>query len=211
MTEVEKLGQEALERARNLLAKAQGTKAKDLEEDFEDLDHPDLPEDLEEASEVDEEERDDQDDEDVAMHRYQGEEDEEEEDEEDEGDRPVAKAVDALPLLAAIEKRLRLLEAQEKRLRALVKAVGALVEGLEVVAKGYSTLANTPRRPKSHSAVVPTAGRDLPPAEILAKALSVVRDPVRVGILEHYVNRGDVEGALAQLTPEERALVLGGK
>lgn len=212
MTEMEKLGEEALQRAKALLAKAKALSRDDLEEDFEDLDHPDLPEDLDEASEVDEEERDDDADEDVAMHRYKdrGGEEEDEEDGEDEEDKPVAKAVDALPILAAIEKRLRVLEAQERRLRRLVKAMDALLEGVGVLAKGYATLANTPKRPKSH-AVVPTGRKGLTPGEALAKALSVVKDPIRVGILEHYANRGDVDGLLAQLTPEERAKVFGGE
>lgn len=211
MTEMEKLGEEALQRAKSLLAKAKALSRDDLEEDFEDLDHPDLPEDLDEASEVDEEERDDDADEDVVMHRYKDEEDEEDDDEEeDEEDKPVAKAVDALPILAAIEKRLRVLEAQERRMRQLVKAMDALLDGVGVLAKGYATLANTPKRPKSH-AVVPTGRKNLTPGEALAKALSVVKDPIRVGILEHYANRGDVDGILAQLTPEERARLFGGE
>lgn len=217
MTELERLGEEALERGQRLLAKAKSA-LKDLDKDFEDLEDPDLPEDLEEPSEVDEEERDDEDDEDVKMHRYEDQGGDEDEEEEDEEEKPVAKAVDALPILAAIEKRLRALEAQEKRLQAqekrlqaLVKAVGSLVQGVEVLAKGYASLANTPKRPKAHQVVVPTGRKEVRPGEVLAKALQVVKDPIRVGIMEHYANRGDLEGLLSQLSPEERAKILGGE
>ncbi|MBW6396000.1 hypothetical protein KZX47_12685 [Thermus sp. SYSU G05001] len=224
MTDFERKGEEALERARRLLAKAKGPDA-----DFSELDDPDLPEELDEASEVEDEERHDDGDEDVKMQRYRDErgEDEEEEEEEpeeeedfpdtDEDEKPVAKAVDALPILAAIEERLRRLEALERRVSrmerrnaALAKALGEMVTGVRTLAKGYASLLEAPRRPKAHTAVVPT-GRKANPSEVFAKALAVVKDPVRAGILEHYANRGDLDGLLAQLTAEERAKVLGGE
>jgi len=225
MTDFERKGEEALERARRLLAKAKGPDA-----DFSELDDPDLPEELDEASEVEDEERHDDGDEDVKMHRYRDEREEDEEDDEeeepeeeedfpdtDEDEKPVAKAVDALPILAAIEERLRRLEGLERRVArmerrnaALAKALGEMVAGVRTLAKGYASLLEAPRRPKAHTAVVPT-GRRTNPSEVFAKALTLVRDPVRAGILEHYANRGDLDGLLAQLTPEERAKVLGGE
>jgi hypothetical protein len=210
MTDLERMGEEALERAKALLAKAKGPDA-----DFEDYDEPELPEELDATDDLeDEEER-------AAEHDEEGEartpSDADEEDEEDEGDedeeegKPVAKAVDAVPILAAIEERLRRVEALEKRLTYMVKALEALTSATKAMAKGYSALAETPVKPKAHRAVVPTGVRQPNPGELFSKALGVVKDPMRVAILEHFVNRGDVEGFLANLTPEERAKVLGGE
>jgi NADH dehydrogenase/NADH:ubiquinone oxidoreductase subunit G len=207
MTDLERMGEEALERAKALLAKAKGPDA-----DFEDYEEPELPEELDATDDVeDEEER-------AADHDEEGKartpSDADEEDEEDEGEeegKPVAKAVDAVPILAAIEKRLRQVEALEKRLAYMVKALEALTAATKAVAKGYAALAETPVKPKAHRAVVPTRERQPNPGELFSKALGVVKDPMRVAILEHFVNRGDVEGFLANLTPEERAKVLGGE
>lgn len=208
MTDFERLGEEALARARRLLAKARGPEAGDDPDELDDLPRA-----------LDEEEEDQDEEGQVPAPEPEGPvvDEEDEEDEEDgEGEGQVVKGLDATPILAAIERRLRRLEAQERRLRALerqgralVKALDAAFQGLQAMAKAQGQLLQTPRRPKAH-AVVPTAPRPLVPSEVLAKALSVVRDPVRVGILEHYANRGDLEGMLAQLTPEERARILGG-
>ena len=209
MTDLERMGEEALERAKALLAKAKGPDA-----DFEDYEEPELPEELDATDDVeDEEER-------AADHDEEGkartpsdtdDKDEEDDDEDEEEGKPVAKAVDAVPILAAIEERLRRVEALEKRLAYMVKALEALTTATKAVAKGYATLAETPVKPKAHRAVVPTGARQPNPGELFSKALGVVKDPMRVAILEHFVNRGDVEGLLANLTPEERAKVLGGE
>jgi hypothetical protein len=209
MTDLERMGEEALERAKALLAKAKGPDA-----DFEDYEEPELPEELDATDDLeDEEER-------AADHDEEGKartpsdadggDEEDEEDDEEEGE-PVAKAVDAVPILAAIEKRLRRVEALEKRLAYMVKALEALTTATKAVAKGYAALAETPVKPKAHRAVVPTGARQPNPGELFSKALGVVKDPLRVAILEHFVNRGDVEGLLANLMPEERAKVLGGE
>jgi len=216
MTDFEKAGEEALERAQALLAKAQ---AKSMDDDFEDLDEPELPEELDETDDLeDEEERAAQHDEELKAKGQEDEEEEDEEDEEDEGDRPVAKAVDALPLLAAIEERLRRVEAlekrlaeQERRLGLLVKGLEALTSGVKTLAKGYAVLAETPRKPKAHRVAVPTQVPRPSLSEIMAKAAGVVKDPYRMAILEHYANRGDLEGVLANLLPEERAKIVGGE
>jgi hypothetical protein len=208
MTDLEKMGEEALERAKALLAKAKGPDA-----DFEDYDEPELPEELDATDDLeDEEERAADHDEEGKVRKPLDTDDEDEEDEEDEEeDKPVAKAVDAVPILAAIEERLRRVEALEKRLTYMVKALEALTTATKAMAKGYAALAETPVKPKAHRAVVPTGARQPNPGELFSKALGVVKDPLRVAILEHFVNRGDVEGLLANLTPEERAKVLGGE
>jgi hypothetical protein len=207
MTDLERMGEEALERAKALLAKAKGPDA-----DFEDYEEPELPEELDAADDLeDEEERAaDHDEEGKARTPSDADEEDEEEGDEEEG-KPVAKAVDAVPILAAIEERLRRVEALEKRLAYMVKALEALTAATKAVAKGYAALAETPVKPKAHRAVVPTGARQPNPGELFSKALGVVKDPLRVAILEHFVNRGDVEGLLANLTPEERAKVLGGE
>jgi hypothetical protein len=215
MTDLERMGEEALERAKALLAKAKGPDA-----DFEDYDEPELPDELDATDDVDDEE------ERAAEHDEEGkvrkpsdadeedeeDEDEDEDDEDEEEGKPVAKAVDAVPILAAIEERLQRVEALEKRLTYMVKALEALTNATKAMAKGYSTLAETPVKPKAHrAAVVPTGVKQPNPGELFSKALGVVKDPMRVAILEHFVNRADVEGLLANLTPEERAKVLGGE
>ena len=217
MTDFERAGEEALERAQALLAKA-----KSMDADFEGLDEPELPEELDETDDLeDDEER-------AAQHderlRAKGQDDEEEDDEDEEEDeeegapRPVAKAVDALPLLAAIEERLRRVEAlekrlveQERRLGLLVKGLEALTSGVKTLAKGYAVLAETPRKPKVHRVAVPTQVPRPSLSEVMAKAAGVVKDPYRMAILEHYANRGDLEGVLANLLPEERAKIVGGE
>jgi len=208
MTDLERMGEEALERAKALLAKAKGPDA-----DFEDYDEPELPEELDATDDMeDEEERAADHDEEGKARTPSDADDEDEEDEEDEEEgKPVAKAVDAVPILAAIEERLRRVEALEKRLTYMVKALEALTTATKAMAKGYAALAETPVKPKAHRAVVPTGARQPAPGELFSKALGVVKDPMRVAILEHFVNRGDVEGLLANLTPEERAKVLGGE
>jgi len=210
MTDLERMGEEALERAKALLAKAKGPDA-----DFEDYEEPELPEELDATDDLeDEEERAADHDEEGKARTPSDADGEDEEDEEDEGEgegKPVAKAVDAVPILAAIEQRLRRVEALEKRLAYMVKALEALTTATKAVAKGYAALAETPVKPKAHRAVVPTGARQPNPGELFSKALGVVKDPLRVAILEHFVNRGDVEGLLANLTPEERAKVLGGE
>ena len=213
MTDLERVGEEALERAKALLAKAKGPDA-----DFEGYDEPELPEDLDATDDFeDEEERAADHDEEGKVRKpsdVQGEHDEEDEEKDDEAEhmaKPMVKAVDAVPILAAIEKRLRRVEALEKRLVYMVKALEALTTATKAMAKGYAALAETPVKPKAHRAVVPTGTRQPSPGELFSKALGVVKDPMRVAILEHFVNRGDVEGLLANLTPEERAKVLGGE
>jgi hypothetical protein len=207
MTDLEKMGEEALERAKALLAKAKGPDA-----DFEDYDEPELPEELDATDDLeDEEERAADHDEEGKARKPSDADDEDEEDEDEEEDKPVAKAVDAVPILAAIEERLRRVEALEKRLTYMVKALEALTTATKAMAKGYAALAETPVKPKAHRAVVPTGARQPSAGELFSKALGVVKDPLRVAILEHFVNRGDVEGLLANLTPEERAKVLGGE
>lgn len=210
-TELEKRGKEALERARDLLAKAKDPV--DPDEDFEDYDEPDLPEELEETHDVDEEDRDDEGELEPVLDDEGGDEDEDEEDEVKA--KPVAKAVDATPILAAIEKRLRsqegLLEALQKEVQVLRKALGYTVQGLEGMAKAYGDVMNTPRKPKAHSAVVPTAAPALDAKQILAKAVGVVKDPYRIALMEHYANAGDVERVIAHLLPDERIKVLGGE
>jgi hypothetical protein len=207
MTDLERMGEEALERAKALLAKAKGPDA-----DFEDYDEPELPEELDATDDMeDEEERAADHDEEGKARTPSDADDEDEEDEEEEEGKPVAKAVDAVPILAAIEERLRRVEALEKRLAYMVKALEALTTATKAMAKGYAALAETPVKPKAHRAVVPTRVRQPNPGELFSKALGVVKDPMRVAILEHFVNRGDVEGLLANLTPEERAKVLGGE
>jgi hypothetical protein len=207
MTDLERMGEEALERAKALLAKAKGPDA-----DFEDYEEPELPEELDATDDLeDEEERAaDHDEEGKARKPSDADKEDEEEEDEEEG-KPVAKAVDAVPILAAIEERLRRVEALEKRLTYMVKALEALTTATKAMAKGYAALAETPVKPKAHRAVVPTGARQPNPGELFSKALGVVKDPMRVAILEHFVNRGDVEGLLANLTPEERAKILGGE
>jgi len=207
MTDLERMGEEALERAKALLAKAKGPDA-----DFEDYEEPELPEELDATDDLeDEEERAADHDEEGKARKPSDADDEDEDDDEEEEGKPVAKAVDAVPILAAIEERLRRVEALEKRLAYMVKALEALTTATKAVAKGYAALAETPVKPKAHRAVVPTGARRPSAGELFAKALGVVKDPMRVAILEHFVNRGDVEGLLANLTPEERARVLGGE
>jgi hypothetical protein len=216
MTDLEKMGEEALERAKALLTKAKGPDV-----DFEGYDEPELPEELDATDDFeDEEERAADHDEEGKVrkssdaHHGEHDEDEEEEEEGDEAEhmaKPMVKAVDAVPILAAIEKRLRRVEALEKRLAYMVKALEALTTATKAMAKGYAALAEIPVKPKAHRAVVPTGARQPSAGELFSKALSVVKDPMRVAILEHFVNRGDVEGLLANLTPEERAKVLGGE
>ncbi len=207
MTDLERMGEEALERAKALLAKAKGPDA-----DFEDYDEPELPEELDTTDDLeDEEERAADHDEEGKVRTPSDADDEDEEDEDEEEGKPMAKAVDAVPILAAIEERLRRVEALEKRLAYMVKALEALTAATKAMAKGYAALAETPVKPKAHRAVVPTGARQPNPGELFSKALGVVKDPMRVAILEHFVNRGDVEGLLANLTPEERAKVLGGE
>jgi hypothetical protein len=207
MTDLERMGEEALERAKALLAKAKGADA-----DFEDYDEPELPEELDATDDLeDEEERAADHDEEGKARTPSDADDEDEEDEDEEEGKPVAKAVDAVPILAAIEERLRRVEALEKRLTYMVKALEALTTATKAMAKGYAALAETPVKPKAHRAVVPTRVQQPNPGELFSKALGVVKDPMRVAILEHFVNRGDVEGLLANLTPEERAKVLGGE
>ena len=207
MTDLERMGEEALERAKALLAKAKGPDA-----DFEDYDEPELPEELDATDDLeDEEERAADHDEEGKVRKPSDADDEDEDDEDEEEGKPVAKAVDAVPILAAIEERLRRVEALEKRLAYMVKALEALTAATKAVAKGYAALAETPVKPKAHRAVVPTGARQPSASELFSKALGVVKDPMRVAILEHFVNRGDVEGLLANLTPEERARILGGE
>jgi hypothetical protein len=211
MTDLERMGEEALERAKALLAKAKGPDA-----DFEDYEEPELPEELDATDDLEDEEERAADHDEEGKARTPSDADEDEDDEEDKEDdeeegKPVAKAVDAVPILAAIEERLRRVEALEKRLTYMVKALEALTTATKAVAKGYAALAETPVKPKAHRAVVPTGARQPNPGELFSKALGVVKDPLRVAILEHFVNRGDVEGLLANLTPEERAKVLGGE
>jgi Mg2+ and Co2+ transporter CorA len=211
MTDLERMGEEALERAKALLAKAKGPDV-----DFEDYEEPELPEELDATDDLeDEEERAADHDEEGKARTPSDADGKDEEDGEDKGDeeegKPVAKAVDAVPILAAIEERLRRVEALEKRLAYMVKALEALTAATKAVAKGYAALAETPVKPKAHRAVVPTGAQRHSPSELFSKALGVVKDPLRVAILEHFVNRGDVEGLLANLTPEERAKVLGGE
>jgi len=210
MTDFERAGEEALERAKALLAKARG-----LDADFEDLDEPELPEELDATDDIeDEEDRAAQHDEKLEARTHEDSDEDEEDEEDEEGEekpRRMYKAVDAVPILAAIEERLRRVEALEKRLRVMVKALEALTSGVKTLAKGYATLAEAPRRPKAYgTAVVPTKAQ-LKPSEVFAKALGMVKDPMRVAILEHFVNRNDLEGLLANLTPEERARILGGE
>jgi len=211
MTDLEKMGEEALERAKALLAKAKGPDA-----DFEDYDEPELPEELDATDDLEDDEERAADHDEEGKVRTPSDADDEDEDDEDEDDdeeegKSVAKAVDAVPILAAIEERLRRVEALEKRLTYMVKALEALTAATKAMAKGYAALAETPVKPKAHRAVVPTGARRPNPGELFSKALGVVKDPMRVAILEHFANRGDVEGLLANLTPEERAKVLGGE
>jgi len=215
MNDLEKRGIEALERARDLLAKAKDPV--DPDEDFEEYDEPDLPEELEKTHDVDEEDRDDEGELEPVLD--DGEDDEDEDEEDEVKAKPmakaVAKAVDATPILAAIEKRLRsqeaLLEALQKEVQVLRKALGYTVQGLEGMVKAYGDVMNAPRKPKAHSAVVPTAAPALDAKQILAKAVGVVKDPYRIALMEHYANAGDVERVIAHLLPDERAKVLGGE
>ncbi len=221
-------GEAALERAAELLAKAQefdpAEGGEDPDEDFAGLDHPEPTED-----EVGEGGPDKDGDDDCP----EGEEDCEKQDddapkgESEDGtvpvpgptgdEEPMAKAadgfVDATPLLEAIDAKLAKLDALAERVRQLeaqnATLVKALVEqnaGLGVLVKAHQVLTDeTPRRPKSKTVSVPTRKQVDSLREIFAKAAEVVDDPVRMAQVEHYYHSGDAEGMLSSLTAEERA------
>lgn len=213
-----KAGEDALERAAQLLAKAQD--GADPDEDFAGYDNPEPHEDEEDADDA------------QADEQAQGEDGQDEDQGEDEEEQPktIAKAgefVDATPILEALDGKLAAIESASasldsklSRLATLAKAIDAKVENflqvakaqqvsLEHFAKGAGFIAEQPRRPKSQRVSVSTQTR-LPDARtFMAKAMDVVAEADRIGVIEHYVNRGQLEQAAALLSPEELNKIIG--
>jgi len=235
MADHEKLlqeGEAALERAAELLAKAAdpeldpATADEDPDKDFDGLDNPEPVEGDGNAGEQPDEDGDDDCPEGEDCEKDEegdepaGETTEESVPEEGE-DEPMAKAadgfVDATPLLEAIDAKLGQLAELTKRVQALeahnnalVKALVAQNEGLGALVKAHGVLADdTPRRPKSRQVSVPTSAPKLDRETVMAKAAEIVDDPVRMGMIEHYYNIGNIEGMLQHLTAEERAKLAG--
>ena len=223
-------GEEALENAAELIAKA--AQADDLDADFGEYDEAAAASAEDEDEDEDEEEEGAEEsvpaetgappplDEDrMSLSEDLEDEDAEEEDEEEpmpEREGVIAKAdeveatmtVDALPILKALDERLERFEAKFAAMVGIAKAHQAV---LGHFAKAQDALAGAPRKPKSATVSVPSGKKpnDDPDINSLyAKAAEVVDDPHRFGIVEHHYNRKDTEGMLAAMTAEQRAKVL---
>lgn len=250
-------GEEALERAAALLAKAKGSLEHDLDADFAEYDR--IRQASDEAAEAALEDEDDEEevedageaaasmpparptgktptqalrkpgvvqDEDAPTREPDLTDADAEAPEEVMAKADELEPVDAGPILQALDNKLTQLQALDKKLdavlakaasvellagvmRQLYDALNAQQEGLATLAKAQSALADLPRVPKSQPrhVNVPTGAPQRPIGDLFAKACDLA-DAVQVGVLTHYYHRGDVDGLLSALTPEQRAQVL---
>ena len=144
----------------------------------------------------------------------------------------IAKSVDAMPLLEAIEGRLTEIVGHNaalladnaslrKQVRTLAKAVAGLSDGTQMIAKAVSGRMDTPLPPKHlrGKAAVPTGvttqvTSGLSAQQVFAKADKAVQDGLldttSMSLLNGMVNQFGVDNALAQL-PQVHAVLKGVK
>lgn len=231
-------GEDALQAAQDLLAKAQGGGLEDdLEDDFAEYDDTVAPEEeAPEATPSDAPPTDNAPDAPPVDDEEDEEEDADDIEEDEEEPAPLTKAqsaepIDATPLLEEIDRKLAVAAKLEETLSQILAKAEAVADysqnygqkldsflgiakaqqaSLEHFAKAQSSMAGLPRIPKAQRQVkVPTQTKQTakPIGELFAKAYEVA-DAVQVGKLEHYFNRGDADGLIATLTPQQRAQVL---
>lgn len=144
----------------------------------------------------------------------------------------VAKAVDAMPLLEAIESRLGEIVAANDALRGenaelrtqlgvIAKAVTGLSDGTQMIAKAVSGRMDTPMKPRHlqgqkvnvPTGTVTTTSLGMTAAEVFSKAEQAVEagklGTFQLSLLNGMVNQHGVDGALAQM-PEVYAVLKGG-
>jgi hypothetical protein len=121
-------------------------------------------------------------------------------------DERLAKAAQVEERLGQVEQRLT------EKLDSFLTIASAQQEGIETFGKAYQALMNLPARPKSQQRVVVPTGQDAPGGdlkELFRKADAIVTDAIQMGKVEHYFNRGDREGMLNELNPDQRRKVTG--